>query len=62
MRRQGQGRLKGDTAIIEHDHATGDVRSLTHNTCNTALGLMHENPADIEGLRVYALRCAAHRE
>jgi hypothetical protein len=38
---------------VDHDHATGRVRGLLCNTCNIALGMLHEDHAKIHGLATY---------
>ena len=44
---------KKDLAI-DHDHETGRVRGLLCMKCNTALGLLNDDPATIENLLRYA--------
>lgn len=45
---------------LDHDHATGKFRGLLCNLCNTALGLLKEDPERIEKLNIYAeTLCAA---
>lgn len=34
----------GGDLHIDHNHETGEVRGLLCSNCNTAIGLMHENP------------------
>ena len=34
----------GDKLVLDHDHKTGEWRGLLCNNCNTAIGLLHENP------------------
>lgn len=43
--------------VLDHDHKTGKARAMLCNPCNTALGLMHEDPDAIEGLLAYAKAC-----
>lgn len=38
---------------VDHDHATGEVRGLLCGRCNTALGLLREDPANIVALFNY---------
>lgn len=32
------------TEVIDHDHATGQVRGIIHGGCNVALGMLDDNP------------------
>lgn len=41
--------------FVDHCHETGKVRGLLCNSCNTALGLLREDPAIINGLLDYAI-------
>lgn len=43
---------------IDHDHATGIVRGLLCSRCNTALGLLRDNPAILTLARLYLLNYA----
>ena len=38
---------------VDHNHETGEVRSLLCSACNTALGLLKEDPARIRALLNY---------
>jgi Autographiviridae endonuclease VII len=42
---------------VDHDHKTGDVRSLLCSSCNVALGRMNEDPERIRALADYADWC-----
>lgn len=44
----GDGRL-----VIDHDHDTGRIRGLLCSNCNSALGLVGENPKIFRGMIVY---------
>lgn len=39
--------------VVDHDHKTGRVRSLLCNNCNTALGMIGDNPVIAESLAKY---------
>ena len=41
---------------IDHDHATGKVRGVLCNNCNTALGLLYDDPEKIKALGDYLTR------
>lgn len=43
-----------DKLVIDHCHETGKVRALLCSNCNTALGLLKEDPTIIERLMHYA--------
>lgn len=38
------GEAHGNREAIDHDHKTGRVRGLLHNRCNTAIGMIGEDP------------------
>ena len=40
--------------VLDHDHSTGKIRALLCTNCNTAFGLMKENPNFVQGLLNYA--------
>lgn len=42
---------------VDHDHTTGKIRGLLCSNCNTALGLLYENPSIVANLLNYIL-CA----
>jgi hypothetical protein len=42
-----------DTATIDHDHKTGNMRGLLCAACNKALGLVNENPVILEKMKEY---------
>lgn len=37
-----------ETPHVDHDHQTGAVRGLLHNSCNRALGLMKDSPEKLD--------------
>lgn len=41
------------TPHIDHDHDTGKVRGLVHNTCNTVLGFVKDDATKLENLAKY---------
>ncbi len=47
-------RLKG-RLHVDHDHVTGQVRALLCLNCNTALGMLEDEPQRIEALLAYRL-------
>lgn len=52
----------GRRLCVDHDHDTGVVRALLCNRCNTALGIMEENPDLLWKLLDYAEHCLEARE
>jgi hypothetical protein len=54
-RRNGNGGRIKDLAV-DHDHATGKVRGLLCCDCNTALGLLNEDPVRARALIDYIVR------
>ena len=38
---------------IDHNHETGKVRGVLHNSCNRAIGLLGDNPNRLEALAKY---------
>ena len=41
---------------VDHDHVTGKVRGLLHNSCNAAIGLLDDDPYTIEQALSYILK------
>jgi hypothetical protein len=46
---------------IDHDHVSGVVRGLLCHSCNTALGLLNDDPARFHGLLTYLERSHASK-
>ena len=42
--------------VVDHDHKTNIARGLLCQNCNLALGLMRDNPDNIQRLQLYLLR------
>ena len=42
-------------ACVDHNHTTGEVRGLLCNHCNTAIGLLQENPVILNNALSYLL-------
>lgn len=43
----------GKVLVVDHDHDTGKVRGLLCNSCNTRLGICHDNPRLLAAMLVY---------
>lgn len=41
--------------VVEHNHATGEVRGIVCRSCNTALGMSGDSPSRLLGLAQYLL-------
>jgi len=46
-------RRKGDSAYIDHDHKTGEVRAILCHPCNTSIGYLENAKIDINRLLQY---------
>jgi len=51
------GKVASDRAVIDHDHLSGNVRSIICNGCNRGLGYFGDNP---EALRAAAAYLETH--
>ena len=51
----GVGREKG-SPVLDHSHASGKLRDFIHRECNTALGLLNEDPAICRSMADYIER------
>ena len=40
-------------AVIDHDHITGKIRGLLHNTCNGAIGMLGDDPVTLRAAAAY---------
>ena len=57
----GEPPKSGQRLQVDHDHHTHVMRALLCGKCNSALGLMREEPALLRRLASYAERCLADR-
>jgi Recombination endonuclease VII. len=48
--------IRYDKLSVDHDHVTNKVRGLLCHRCNTALGLLQDNPEIISNLLEYLIR------
>ena len=51
---------KHNTWMVDHDHATGDVRQLLCKDCNIVLGIVEDSPEHLHKLINYVLRHSTH--
>jgi len=49
----GEVRKETENLAVDHDHKTGQVRALLCQKCNTALGLLDDDPLKISALLEY---------
>ena len=47
---------------IDHNHKTGEIRSLLCAACNISFGWMNEDPERIEKLLAYARKCKSEEQ
>src|SRR4051812_35145553 len=47
------GRGAVSRLVVDHDHATGAIRGLLCNNCNTAIGLLRDDPSTIARVVCY---------
>jgi hypothetical protein len=52
------GRGRTDFLVVDHCHDTGRVRALLCGKCNSALGLVDENPETLRAMRAYLKKWA----
>ena len=45
---------------VDHDHSTGKVRGLLCHNCNTALGLIRDNPQTLTSMLTYLASAATN--
>lgn len=50
---------RGAELVVDHHHMSGRVRSLLCSPCNTALGLLQEDPGRMKAMRDYVRKDAA---
>ena len=46
----------GQRLSVDHDHTTGKVRGLLHGNCNSAIGLLNDDPFRVEQALRYLLK------
>lgn len=44
---------EGKILVVDHDHTTGKVRGLIHNTCNSIIGFVGDDPTKLRMLADY---------
>lgn len=44
---------KARRLYVDHDHVTGQIRGLLHGTCNSAIGLLRDDPLLLEAAAKY---------
>ncbi len=42
--------------VVDHDHATGEVRGIICHKCNVAIGLLGDNPKTVRAVADYLER------
>ena len=47
------GKENANPGSVDHNHATGKIRGLLCRKCNTALGMLDDNPTKAESLVAY---------
>jgi hypothetical protein len=61
-RRQPTGRGQAGILHVDHDHVTGKIRALLCTRCNTALGLLLDDPTIVQEAVEYLKRFALRQE
>jgi hypothetical protein len=53
---KNKGKEKIKDLAVDHNHKTGKIRGLLCHKCNTAIGLMNENPLILDRAKEYLLK------
>lgn len=55
----GSGVSRFGVLVVDHDHETGEVRGLLCSTCNSAIGLLGDDPETVQKAAGYLSRHTA---